>query len=186
MAQLYTRTGDLGETGLLYGGRVSKTDPRVEAYGTIDEATSALGVARALAKDDRVKETLLRVQRELFTVAAELATAPAQYDTFKTHFNPATAELTAALEQTIDALKEEVELPSAFIVPGASPGSAALDMARTVLRRAERRVVALKEAGALANDKNLRYINRLSDLLFILARYEDRALPFEVVTGRRG
>lgn len=185
MAQLYTRTGDLGETGLLYGGRVSKTDPRVEAYGTIDEATSALGVARALAKDSRVRETLLRVQRELFTVAAELATAPAQYDTFKAHFKPATGELTAALEQTIDALKEEVELPSAFIVPGASPGSAALDMARTVLRRAERRVVALKEAGVLANDENLRYINRLSDLLFILARYEDRALPFEVVTGRR-
>ena len=185
MAQLYTRTGDDGGTGLLYGGRVSKSDPRVETYGAVDEANSALGLARALAQDDRTRSVLLKVQRELFTVAAELATAPEVYDTFKSHFKPVTAEMTQDLEHTIDALKEDVQLPSAFIIPGASPASAALDVARTVLRRAERSVVALKEAGALANDEDLRYINRLSDLLFILARYADRALPFEVVTGGR-
>lgn len=185
MAQLYTRTGDAGETGLLYGGRVSKADPRVETYGAVDEADSAMGLARALAQDQRVKEILLRAQRELFTVAAELATAPEHYETFKRHFKPVTPEQTAQLEETIEALKLEVELPRAFIIPGASAASAALDLARTVLRRAERRVVALKEAGLLANEENLRYLNRLGDLLFILARYEDRALPFELVTGGR-
>ena len=185
VAQLYTRTGDEGETGLLYGGRVSKADLRVEAYGAVDEATSALGLARALAQEDRVKQALLQAQRELFTVAAELATSPEQYQTFKAHFKPVTAELTAHLERIIDELKGEVELPSAFIIPGASPASAALDLARTVLRRAERRVVTLKGAGLLANAENLRYLNRLSDLLFILARYQDRALPFELVTGGR-
>ena len=185
MAQLYTRTGDEGETGLLYGGRVSKADPRVEAYGTVDEAIAALGLARALTEERRVKELLLHLQRELFTVAAELATVPDQYETFQRHFKPITPEFTSRLEESIEELKAAAELPRAFIIPGASGASAALDLARTVLRRAERHTVALKTAGLLANQETLRYLNRMGDLLFILARYQDRGQPLELVTGGR-
>ena len=97
MVKLYTKTGDKGQTGLLYGGRVPKTDPRVEAYGTVDEANSALGLGRALAKDPKVKEVLLHVQRELFVVGAELATDADARDTFLRHFSPVTPEMTAQL-----------------------------------------------------------------------------------------
>jgi cob(I)alamin adenosyltransferase len=181
--KIYTKTGDAGETGLLYGGRVSKADPRVEAYGTVDEAVSALGLARALSTDGRVRELALQLQRELFSVASELATDRSMYDRFKAHFSPVTPEMTARLESTIDELGALVKLPRAFVVPGASAASAALDMARSILRRAERRVVALKAEGVLANDELLRYLNRLSDLLFVLARYQDRHMPIELVSG---
>ena len=184
MPKLYTKYGDRGETGLLYGGRVPKTDSRVEAYGTVDEAVAALGLARALATSPRVKEITLEVQRSLFTVAAELATSPSHYETFKTHFRPTTPEMTAEIEQTIDALAEEVQLPRSFVIPGASAASAALDIARSTLRRAERRVAGMKEEGLLANEEDLRYLNRVADLLFLLARYEDRALPPELLTGQ--
>lgn len=185
MVKLYTKTGDKGETGLLYGGRVSKTDPRVEAYGTVDEANSAMGLARALSKDSQVKEWLVQLQRELFTVGAELATDAKTRDTFLQHFPPVAAEMTARLEGLLDKLEEEVPLPRSFIIPGASPASAALDLARSVLRRAERRAVGLKNQGLLGNDEILRYLNRLNDLLFMLARYEDRHLPMELLTAGR-
>jgi cob(I)alamin adenosyltransferase len=185
LAQVYTKTGDEGETGLLYGGRVSKTDPRVEAYGTVDEATAALGLARAMADDQRVKELLLRLQRDLFTVAAELATTPDQYETFRKNFKPITPEFTTFLENCIEDLKPDTPLPRAFIIPGATGASAALDLARTILRRAERHTVALKISGLLANQETLRYLNRMGDLLFILARYLDREQPPEIVTGGR-
>ncbi len=183
MPKIYTRYGDQGQTGLLYGGRVSKADPRCEAYGTTDEAVSALGLARALSNDLRVKEIILQAQRELFTVGAELATDPKGYETFLKHFQPTTAEMVTRLEQLIDKLNEELTLPRSFIIPGASPASAALDLARSTLRRAERRVVELKEKGLLVNDEVLRYLNRLADMLFILARYQDRDLPLEALTG---
>ncbi|MBI4234237.1 MAG: cob(I)yrinic acid a,c-diamide adenosyltransferase [Chloroflexi bacterium] len=185
MPKLYTRTGDKGETGLLYGGRVPKTDARVEAYGCLDEAISCMGLARALARSPRVQEILKDVQRECFVVGAELATDPRHYDKFQAHFKPVTSEMTARLERLIDSMEAEVKLPRAFIIPGASQGSAALDVARTVLRRAERRAVGLKEQGLLTNEEVLRYLNRLADLLFMLARYEDRDLPLELVTGAR-
>ena len=180
--RIYTKHGDSGETGLLYGGRVPKNDARTEAYGACDEAVSALGLARALAEDDVVRRIALRVQRELFVVGAELATDRADYDKLRAHFSVVTPEMTAALEADLDALGEEVELPPSFIIPGATPASAALDVARSTLRRAERRVVDLCEAGLLENDELLRYVNRASDLLFTLARYHDRALPFERLT----
>jgi cob(I)alamin adenosyltransferase len=181
--KIYTRYGDQGQTGLLYGGRVSKADPRCEAYGTTDEAVSALGLARALSDDPRVKEIILQVQRELFTVGAELATDPSGYETFLKHFQPTKAEMVTRIEQLIDQLNEELTLPRSFIIPGASPASAALDLARSTLRRAERRVVELQEKGLLVNAEVLRYLNRLADLLFILARYQDRDLPLEALTG---
>ena len=182
---IYTRRGDSGETGLLLGGRVSKSDPRCEAYGATDEAVSAMGLARALSEDSRVKDVLLKVQREMFTVGAELATDREQYQQLEANFAVVTPEMTADLEALIDELNEQIDLPNNFIVPGASAASSALDMARSQLRAAERRVVVLQERGMLVNAEVLRYVNRLADLLFMLARYEDRALPFEIVTGKR-
>ena len=110
--KVYTRQGDKGETGLLYGGRVSKADPRTEAYGTVDEAVSTLGLARALSRDGRVKEILLAAQRELFTVGAELATDPSKYDLLLKHFRPVTGEMVQRLEVYIDELAAQIDLLS--------------------------------------------------------------------------
>ncbi len=182
--RIYTKRGDEGETDLLYGGRVSKTDPRTEAAGTLDEAVAALGVARALSAQPLVASVVDELQRALFTVGAELATDAEHHEKLAQHFTAVSVEMTQALEKRIDALDAEVELPAAFVVPGASPASAALDVARTTLRRAERRAVELHERGMLANREVLRYLNRASDLVFMLARYEDRALPPETVGGK--
>lgn len=183
--KIYTKSGDDGSTGLLFGGRVSKTDPRCVAYGEADFATSAMGFARALAKEPRVQEILLQVQREMFTLSGELATDKANYEQFTSTFQPISAANVAQIENWIDELGAEVELPPNFIIPGASPTSGALDVARSALRGAERRVVALAESGMLPNPEILRYVNRLADLLFMMARYVDRELPVEIVTGTR-
>ena len=184
--RVYTKQGDEGETGLLYGGRISKSDLRTEAYGASDEAVSALGLGRSLSNDPEVRRIVKRLQRELFTVGAELATARAEYAKLELHFSVVTPEMTAALERDIDALGEQIELPRSFIIPGASQASAALDLARSTLRRAERRVVEMKSQDMIENDELLRYLNRASDLVFMLARYEDRALPFEKLTAQDG
>ena len=181
--RIYTKRGDTGETGLLYGGRVSKTDPRCEAFGATDEAVSALGLARALSQDSAVQQAIARVQRELFTVGAELSTDASEYAKLRQHFGVVTTEMTAGLEKLIDGLSEQVQLPRAFIIPGASAASGALDLARTILRRAERHTVGLQERGLLVNPEVLRYLNRASDLLFVLARFEDRRLPLERLSG---
>ncbi len=183
--RIYTKRGDEGETDLLFGGRVSKSDPRTEAAGTVDEAVSALGLARALSREPLVASIVEELQRALFTVGAELATATEHHAKLHQHFAVASADMTSALEAHIDALDAEVQLPPNFIVPGASPASAALDVARTTLRRAERRAVELHERGMLANREVLRYLNRASDLVFMLARYEDRGLPPQTVGGER-
>ena len=183
MPKIYTRHGDEGETGLLYGGRVSKADPRCEAYGTVDEAVSALGLARSLVKAENLKATIKTIQRDLFTVGAELATDPKEYAKLQKHFSVVTPEMVDHLEGLIDELNQEITLPRAFIIPGASAASGALDLSRSILRRAERRVVALKEQDLLANSQVLKYINRLADLIFVMARYEDRDLPFEALTS---
>ena len=181
--RVYTRSGDLGETGLLFGGRVAKSDPATEAYGTIDEAVSMMGLGRALSRSGRVKDVLVRVQRELYLLASELATAPEHRSLLEQRVGTVTPSMVEDLERLIDDLREDVEFPSAFIVPGASPASAAIDVARTSCRTAERRIVSLRQAGRLPNDEVLRYVNRVSDLLFVLARYEDRDLPLELMTG---
>ena len=183
--RIYTKFGDLGETSLLYGGRVSKNNPHTEAYGITDEAVSAMGLARATTGDPRVKDVLRDLQRELFTIAAELATEPDKYELFQQHFQPVTLEMVSNLEATIDALEEDVEMPKVFILPGGSPASAAVDLARCIIRTAERRVVALREAGKLTNDLIITYLNRIGDLLFVVARYQDRELPLERATGER-
>ena len=183
MPKIYTRRGDEGETGLLYGGRVSKTDLRCEAYGTVDEAVSALGLARSLAQDERLREIIMEAQRELFVVGGELATDPSEYARLVKRFSVVTSEMVDRLEDLIDELNGQMTLPNAFIIPGATPASGALDLARSILRRAERRVVSLKERDLLYNPVVLQYLNRLADLAFVMARYEDRHLTVEALTG---
>lgn len=182
---IYTKTGDDGETGLFWGGRVLKNDPRCEAYGAIDQAVSALGLARATCEDSVVKKLILRIQNELFTVGAELATLAENYPEMQKHYRTISDEMIVDLENIIDDLGEDVQLPPNFIIPGASVGSAAMDVARSTLRVAERRIVDLDGEGLLVNKNVLKYVNRLSDTLFMLARFEDRNLPVEVITGQK-
>jgi cob(I)alamin adenosyltransferase len=170
MTRIYTRTGDTGETGLFGGGRVRKDDARVAAYGTVDELNAVLGVARrALALHDEmpveIDSFLACVQHQLFNLGAELATPqPAQHGT-----NLVTDADVAWLEQLIDHLELELEPLKTFILPGGSPAGAYLHWARTVSRRAERLVVTLAAADPIRGEV-LRYLNRLSDALFVAAR----------------
>jgi cob(I)alamin adenosyltransferase len=168
--RIYTKTGDDGSTGLLYGGRVSKSDLLTEAYGTTDEAVAVLGLARAFEGGGEVADEVLRLQRELFVVGADLATNPDERHKLKPGVSLVTEEMTSRLESLIDAMVAERPLPQAFIVPGANPVSASLDLARSTVRRAERRVVELDAVDRLPNPEIRRYLNRLSDLLFVLAR----------------
>jgi cob(I)alamin adenosyltransferase len=170
--RIYTKTGDDGTTGLLYGGRISKADPATEAYGAVDEAVAAIGVARALTENVTFQAELLRVQRDLFVVGAELAANPGERDRLEPGVSLVTEGMVTRLEALIDATVEEHPLPKEFVVPGATPSSAALDVARSVVRRAERRTVAFREAGGTVGDDALRYLNRLSDLLFCVARWQ--------------
>ncbi|HEU5001533.1 MAG TPA: cob(I)yrinic acid a,c-diamide adenosyltransferase [Actinomycetota bacterium] len=174
--RIYTRTGDDGTTGLLYGGRVSKSDTRTATVGNTDEAVAALGLARSLHPVGAgLADLLLDLQRQLFVVGAELATAPANARKLKPGLSKVTEAMVTDLEATIDRLIAESPLPDYFVIPGATPVAAALDLARAVVRRAERSAVGLSEAGVVADDVVLRYLNRLSDLLFVAARYEEQA-----------
>ncbi|MDQ3991630.1 MAG: cob(I)yrinic acid a,c-diamide adenosyltransferase [Actinomycetota bacterium] len=170
--RIYTRTGDDGTTGMLYGGRISKADPAAEAYGTVDEAVADLGAARALAGRGDVAAAVLDLQRDLFVVGADLATNPDERAKLKPEVSLVTEAMVERLEAAIDETVARHPLPQEFIVPGANPVSAALDVARGTVRRAERRAVELREAGREVNDHAIRYLNRLSDLLFVLARAE--------------
>jgi cob(I)alamin adenosyltransferase len=168
MAKVTTGTGDTGYTGLLGEQRVPKYDPRPDTFGTIDEATSALGLARALTGDTKVKQIIYQVQNELYLLMGELATPPENYEKMGLRMTP---EHVQRLEQIENALKEEVEIPNKFIIPGDTPDGAALDLARAIIRRAERMAVKLLHDGVIQNSEVVRYLNRLSDLIFILARY---------------
>jgi cob(I)alamin adenosyltransferase len=171
MPRIYTKTGDDGTTGLLYGGRVPKDDAATEAYGTTDEAVAALGLARAAPDvDPGAAEEILALQRELFVVGADLATNPQERARLEPGVSLVDPTMTERLERRIDELVAERALPNVFIVPGANTASAALDLARSVVRRAERHVVAMERAGRDVNAEVRRYLNRLSDLLFVLAR----------------
>jgi cob(I)alamin adenosyltransferase len=172
MPRIYTKTGDDGTTGLLYGGRVAKNDLVTEAYGTTDEAVAVLGLARSLSGDDALAADLLTLQRELFVVGADLATNPDKRDRLEPEVSLVTPTMVARLERRIDDLVADRPLQDAFVVPGANPASAALDVARSVIRRAERRVVELQAAGREVNPDVRHYLNRLSDLVFVLARWE--------------
>lgn len=167
MARVTTRTGDDGYTDLLGSGRVPKYHRRPEAYGTLDEASSALGLARAYADDASVKDAIYAMQRDLYLMMAELATPPENYD--KVDFK-IRAEHVARLDGLSEELKSRVEIGKEFVVPGGSLTGAALDLARTIVRRAERQIARLYHDRDVTNVEVVRYLNRLSDVLFILAR----------------
>ncbi len=171
--RIYTKGGDDGTTGLLYGGRVDKSDPRTEAYGTTDEAVAALGTARVFIADSTLADLVLHLQRELFVVGAELATATENAHKLTPGNTKVTAAMVEELEKLIDEYTGRIRMPEEFIVPGETRGSAFLDFARTVVRRAERHTVAMDRAGLLTDREALRYLNRLADLVFVLARYEE-------------
>lgn len=178
--RIYTKKGDDGTTGLLFGGdRVSKADLRTDAYGTVDEAVSALGLARAAIghvtdrHEARLADLCLRIQRELFVVGAELATHLERRERLTDGTSRVTPSMAAALEPEIDALEALVDQPKEFVLPGETMTGAALDLARSTVRRAERRAVALADAGGLPDSAVVPYLNRLADLLFVMARVAD-------------
>jgi cob(I)alamin adenosyltransferase len=172
--KIYTRKGDDGTTGLWYGGRVSKADGRPEAYGALDEAASELGLCRAAcgADDEEVHADVLRIQTELFVAGAELATAPEAADRLEPGVSKVTQEMIDRLEQDIDRYMERVDLPPKFVIPGGTELSARLDVARTAIRRAERRAVELDVRPEL-----LTYLNRASDAIYAMARFTDEPDP---------
>jgi cob(I)alamin adenosyltransferase len=182
--RIYTRKGDDGTTGLWYGGRVAKSSGRPEAYGSVDEAAAALGLCRAACeRDSELYDDILRIQRELFLVGSELATAPDAADRLEEGVSRVTRAMVGRLEADVDRYMDRVELPPKFVVPGGTELSARLDLARTAIRRAERRVSALKDAGELPEDTVLVYFNRASDALFAMARFADEPDP-ELFEGR--
>jgi cob(I)alamin adenosyltransferase len=173
--QIYTRTGDDGTTGLFFGGRVRKDDPRPEAYGTVDEAQAAIGWARATANaaatatSAELDDILVHTERDLWVLMAELATLPANEHKLVAGKTRVTAEMVDAIEPLIDGATARFEMPNDFVIPGGTPAAAALDVARTIVRRAERAalVVANPESHVVP------YLNRLSDLLWALARWQE-------------
>jgi len=201
LTQIATRTGDDGSTGLGDGSRVAKHDLRVEAYGTVDEAVAALGLARAeLGLKSQygtlnpglgsVAELILRLQRELFVVGAELATTPDALDRLEDGTTRVSAAMVDGLTGLVVELEQRIEMPREFVVPGETRTSAALELARTILRRAERRVVSLQGAGLLPGEHLLPYLNRLADLVWVLARVAEQAeartsTPARVTKRRR-
>lgn len=173
--KIYTRTGDAGDTGLFGGGRVPKNHPRVEAYGDVDELNAAVGFARSIEQMPRIDEVLVPIQRDLFAIGALLATP--DREKMRQHLEKARVDddRVAQLERAIDDCDRELEPLRSFIVPGGTPKAAALHVARTVCRRAERRVVSLSESGIDEMPAVVViYLNRLSDLLFTLARVANR------------
>jgi cob(I)alamin adenosyltransferase len=171
--KIYTKTGDAGMTGLFGGGRVAKDHPRVEAYGDVDELNAALGLARAIDVMPRIDEVLVPIQRDLFAIGALLATP--DREKMRQHLEKASVDdqRVGQLERAIDDADRELEPLRAFVLPGGTPKAAALHVARTVCRRAERRVVRLQADEPLPQVVVI-YLNRLSDLLFTLARLANR------------
>ncbi len=171
MPKTYTRSGDDGTTGLLGKGRVPKFDPRLETLGAIDEATAMLGIARAVCRAPETGGMLIRVQRDLYHVMAEVAATPENVS----HFRVIGDAHIEWLEERIEALNRMVEIPDEFILPGDSYAGSILDLARTVVRRAERRVAELFQRGQIENGHLLGYLNRLSSLCFLLELRENQA-----------
>ena len=192
-----TGKGDDGTTGLLYGGRIAKDDARAEAYGTIDEAVACLGLARAelgvLRASGRLPQTLheldgtlLALQRDLFVAGAELATNPDAWDRLRDGETRVDEPMLSALEDRLRDAEAAVRMPREFVVPGASRLSAALEVSRTVVRRAERRVIALDHDRLVPGAWLMPYLNRLADLLWVLARLAEQAEGLSSTPSRTG
>jgi cob(I)alamin adenosyltransferase len=185
MVKIYTKKGDDGTTSLWYGGRVPKHHGRSTAYGDLDEACSQLGVARALCGADEAElaADILRLQDDLFIAGAELATAPEASDRLEDGISRVTEPMVAEIEERIDHYMDQVELPPKFVIPGGTSLSAQLDVARGIIRRAERRVAALVEEGEIASETLVHLVNRASDYAYAMARYADVEDP-ELFQGR--
>jgi cob(I)alamin adenosyltransferase len=179
--KIYTARGDSGATDLL-GERVRKDDPRIDLLGDLDEATSSIGLGRSLATWGNANELLIAAQRDLYQIMAELAFI----DTTRPDSLRFAVERVEWLEASIASVQETVTLPREFVVPGDTHAGAALDVARTVVRRSERKAVALADEGGIGNPEIVRYLNRLSSLLFILARAEDLRDGGEVRLAKGG
>jgi len=169
MSPFYTQTGDEGNTGLLGEGRVPKFDLRIEALGALDEATAALGLARASANTPRIAPLIVEIQRDLYKLMAEVGATPENAAKFRS----INEDRVLWVEKQTDAITAEVQIPREFILPGEVPSSAAMGLARTIVRRAERRVVELYHSGGLENLALLAYLNRLSSLCFALELLEN-------------
>jgi cob(I)alamin adenosyltransferase len=186
VVKIYTKKGDDGTTSLWYGGRVPKHHGRTEAYGSLDEACSELGVARALcgAENAELAADILRLQDDIFVAGAELATAPEAAQRLEDGVSRTTAAMVEAIEERIDHYMGQVELAPQFVIPGGNRLSAQLDVARTTIRRAERHITALNEAGELAGEMVIHFVNRASDLAYAMARFADVEDP-ALFEGRR-
>ncbi|HYJ21288.1 MAG TPA: cob(I)yrinic acid a,c-diamide adenosyltransferase [Solirubrobacterales bacterium] len=173
--KIYTKKGDDGSTSLWYGGRVPKHHGRTSAYGALDEACSALGVARALCGPDQAElaADILRLQNDIFVAGAELATAPEAAQRLEDGISRTTEAMVTEMEQRIDRYMAEVELPPKFVIPGGNQLSAQLDVARTIVRRAERQISALAAAGELSGETVIHFVNRASDYAYAMARWAD-------------
>ena len=167
----FSTKGDAGETSLLGGQRIPKYDGRPDTYGTLDEASSTLGVARAMTKTQRIKDIILGVQKDLLTIGTELSALPEDIQKLKRRIAEADV---LRLEELIDELQQDVRLKNEFIYPGETPISALIDVGRTITRRAERKAAKLKVEGLVDNTFIHQYLNRLADMLFVLARYEEQ------------
>lgn len=173
-----TGRGDDGTTGLLFGSRIDKDDALTDTYGTVDEAVAALGVARTSLADsghDDLAALVLRLQRELFVVGAELATNPEAAARQVDGVSRVSAAMLDDLESELGRQEALVEMPREFVVPGETRASAELDLARAIIRRAERRIVGLRRAHRLSGEYLLPYVNRLADLLWVMARVAEKA-----------
>ena len=168
--KIYTRNGDEGETGLLYGGKVSKDSPLPEAYGTVDEAQAILGLVRTeCEKDSDLEQKIIHIERDLYVLMAELATDSSKHDKLESGKNKVSEEMINFLEKFIDEISSRFELPQEFVIPGQNRISALIDVARTVVRRAERRTISCEIKDSLV----VPYLNRLSDLLWAMARWQE-------------
>ena len=176
---IVTKTGDKGETSLMYGRRLPKTDPRVDAYGCIDELNAALGVARSISIDKFLSDEIFAAQKDLIVVMGELATAPGDRQRYiKDGFHLTTAAMVDRITAVIFDLEKDKSLyPKDWVIPGATGISAALDFARATCRRAERHIAAFSAGEKDFNPEILRYLNRLSDLCWVLARYAEKKSP---------
>ncbi len=186
MVKIYTKKGDDGTTSLWYGGRVPKDHPRTSSYGSLDEACSHLGLARALcgAEHEELAADILRLQDDLFVAGAELATAPEAAERLEDGISRTTDAMVEEIEAKIDRYMAEVELPPQFVIPGGNQLSAQLDVARTVIRRAERLISAMNEGGMLPRLTVIHFVNRASDLVYAMARFADVDDP-ALFEGRR-
>jgi cob(I)alamin adenosyltransferase len=170
----FSKKGDRGFTSLRGGQRVPKSSPRPDAYGTLDEASSALGIARASARKPGTGEFILHIQKDLLLLGAEMATESKDLAKFRGRI---TTRHVDRLERYLDELQSKVTLKNEFVFPGGALSAAAIDLARTILRRAERKAVGLFQQKIISNPEVLRYLNRLADFLFVLARYEENSSP---------